>query len=238
MNDHQMLRIRLVALSVLSLAAGTLWTVLISLHVTTTDPPEFTDGAADVWLERWYAWLATTMPQERAATALLWVGLAGVLVAAIRFAITSKCLASTVAAVGIGGGAALWGVIDLAENGSRRAIEQLADSRAPIEAVNAVGYATEVTAGWAQSGACLILAAGLAVASSVLPTARWRVACLATAAAAVVLAVLTLAEVDGGEYAGLVLGAVLLPWWTWTAWTVGDPPAPTASPADPARQTA
>jgi hypothetical protein len=205
------------------LSVATLWTVLIDARVSVPDPPEWVRGTDfGEFLEAWYAWQSGTLGQERWALLLLCVGLVGVAGAAVRVAQRGGT-ATTSAAAGIAGGAALWACVGLAQSGARHAVEQMAASGNQIDAVNSIAFTVDTTAGWMHAGACAILGLGLAVLAAGNGPRSWRIICAAAAVAALAFALLLLAESDAAKYAGLVLGAALLPVWSAAAWWRPEP---------------
>jgi hypothetical protein len=203
--------------SAVALSAATLWTVLIEARVTVEAPPEWAVGSDfGEFLERWYAWQATTLGKERWALALLCVGLLGVVVSALRIARGGTARRSAAAA--IAAGASLWAAVSLAQSASRHAIEQMAASGNQIDAVNSIAFTVDTTAGWMHAGASAVLGLGLLVLAARGGSPTWRGLCAATGASAWVFAWLLFAETDASRYAGLVVGALLLPLWTVFVW--------------------
>lgn len=212
----------LAAGSAVALALATLWTVLIEARFSVDAPPEWVVGSDfGDFLERWYAWQATTLTQERWALLLLCVGLLGVVVSAVRIAAGGSTMRRS-AAAGIALGATMWASTSLAQSASRHAIEQMAASGNQIDAVNSIAFTVDTTAGWMHAGASAALGLGLLVLALEPGSRRWRWACSAAGVAALVLAWLLFVETDSSRYAGLALGAVLLPLWTVSVWLVGS----------------
>jgi hypothetical protein len=218
--------------SAIVLSAATLWTVAIDARITVDSPPEWVRGTDyGVFLESWYAWQSGTLGQERAALALLCVGLAAVAVSALRLA-RGGGTARLSASLAVAAGALCWALVSVAQAGGRHAVEQMAASGNQIDAVNSIAFTVDTSAGWLHAAACALLASGLLGLVTARASALWRAVCAAAGATGCLFAALLLAESDTAKYAGLLLGAVLLPLWIVATWSSAHDDAPESSAAN------
>jgi hypothetical protein len=180
-------------------------------------------------MRAYYTWYATTVPQERWATILGLVGVAGLVVMA-----TELRRLRGIDALGRGGctaiqaGGLVWIVGALAAIGGHRAVGLMATHGNPIATVNVVAFTTDVTSDAFSAAAFLLLAAGMAaLAGPAYGGQRWRLLTAATSALAVVVAYGYLASIDSiTTYELGLLAAVLLPiWLVWTGLLLDRSPA-------------
>ncbi|MFN8168356.1 MAG: hypothetical protein U0S36_06205 [Candidatus Nanopelagicales bacterium] len=204
--------------SAVVLSSATLWTVLVEARATVADPPEWVPGTEfAAFLESWYAWQAGTLWQERAALALLCVGLVAVAVSGVRLGRRGGT-AQVSAGLAVAAGAVSWALVSIAQSAGHHAIEQMAASGNQIDAVNSIAFTLDTTAGWSHAAACALLATGLIALTTARTALLWRTTCLLGGALGWLFALLLLVETDTAKYVGLVLGAAVLPVWIAVAW--------------------
>ncbi len=208
--------------SALALAGATLWTVLIAADVSVSPPPQWQEGTDfAAYLERYYAWQSSILGQERLALGMLCVGLLGVVATAVR---TTRNAGTTVvvASVCIATGAISWGLTSLGDAGAREAISQMAASGNQIDPVNSIAYTIDVTADWLHGGASALLGVGLLTLGLAAAAAPQRAIGITAGLTAWVFGALLFTHSEASRYAGLALGAALLPLWMITTWMARD----------------
>lgn len=210
------------AAAALALATG--WMVLIDQSVTVPEPPA-ADAQADVEvvLERHYAWIADTLPQQRASLILLAAGLLGLAVVAVLVASGTASVLARLAAIGVAGGASLWVVSAVAQAGVDRGVELLAASDLDIEAVNAVAFASQLAGEWLRAAAGVAVGAGLlafawaAWRRDLAATPGWAAWTALAAVATAALGIVILVPEWSTLLLALAVGGVIIP--CWLAWT-------------------
>lgn len=200
--------------SAIVLGAAAVWVTLVDQGVTVSEPPPYTTGT-QAELEAWYAWVSTTLPQQRLARLLLGLALVAVGLTALRAALPSW--GSRAGAIAVAAAAAIWFLADLAGAGGYRAVELMAAAESPIETVAAIAFTVDVTTGWVKAGAAILVGVGAGVmAGGYLREQRTRrlgVCSALVGLAGVIFGLLMLAPEVDTTIAGVALGVVLLPIW-------------------------
>jgi hypothetical protein len=222
-------------LAAAAFAVASAWYALISAHVTVAAPPSAPAPGepVDVAMHRWYAWVVTTLPQERAVAVIAVVGMLGLAAVASSAGARPGRLSGRV----VGVGAVLWVVGEVVLIGGHRAVGLMATHANPIETVNAINFTVDLTNEAFEVAGFALMAcgmAGLAAAARRGGTARgW--ATFTGLVAAVMLLVAGAFAADAGDlatWAQAVGGLLLLP--AWLVWTVRPRPVTPDGPGDPA----
>jgi hypothetical protein len=217
--------LRLVAITAsVALAGAAVWEALMESAVTVAAPPEHVDAgvASDDWIQGYFAWLTTTLRQERAVVVLAVIAMFGlaVLAASVAGRLGLNLVVRRVAAYAAAGGAVLWSVGGILIIGGHHAVTMMAAWGNPIAAVDAVGYTLDNIEASFQVAAlallgCALVAFTLGRAGTTKPSWRWYsialgLLCLVPAA--------PLHRDDLGLYVQLAIGVLLLPvWMIWTS---------------------
>jgi len=221
------------------------WYGLIARSVTVARPPVFDPGApVDGELHRWFAWLVTTLPQERldAAVAIAAFLCLVPLAAATRDLLGRDRAPARIAAQAMQAGALLWVTGNVMQLGGRRAVGLMATHGNPIQTVNSILFTLDTIddtfelAAFAVLGIALLAFAGAAVGRGAGERAAGRAWSGYSALLGAVLLALSGAYAAGnGDLVDLLLvagGALLLP--AWMVWT-GRLLRPARAPGIPGR---
>jgi hypothetical protein len=204
------------SVSAAALVVAGVWNVLIQQHVTV-----FSEPVADSPMPRLdgmrahYLWFATTVPQERWATIVGLVGVAGLALVVVEVRSRTHDVLGRGACTAIQVAALLWMVGAIVTIGGHRAVALMATHGNPIESVNDVAFTTDVTSDAFSAAAFCLLAVGM-LALAATPYAGQPPVLLSgiTGLLAAVVSYGYVAGVDSITTDELgVLAAVLLPVW-------------------------
>lgn len=169
-----------------------------------------------------YLWFATTVPQERWATIVGLVGVAGLALVAVEMRRLTRDVLGRGACTAIQVAAVVWMVGAIVTIGGHRAVALMATHGNPIESVNDVAFTTDVTGDAFSAAAFVLLAAGmLALAATAYAGPRPTLLSGLSGLTGLVAAVVAYGYVAGIDsittYELGLLAAVLLP--IWLVWT-------------------
>lgn len=204
------------SVSAAALVVAGVWNALVQQHVTVSSEPVV--GAPMPRLDAMrahYLWFATTVPQERGATIVGLVGVAGLALVAVELRRLTRGVVGRGACTAVQVAAVVWMVGAVVTIGGHRAVALMATHGNPIESVNDVAFTTDVTGDAFSAAAFVLLAAGM-LGLATTPYAGPSLALLSglTGLLAAVVAYGYVAGIDSitTDELGL-LAAVLLPGW-------------------------
>jgi hypothetical protein len=204
-----------------ALVVAGVWNALVQEHVTVSSPPMVGPQTPPLQtMQAQYRWYATTVPQERSATILGLIGVAGLVLLTVelrrrlRDAPVGRGACTAVQAAGT-----VWIVGALAAMGGHRSVALMATHDNPVQTVNVVAFTTDMTSDAFNAAAFVLLAVGmLGVATASYGGPRWRALTVLTGLLAAVVAYGYVASVDSvTTYELGLLAAVLQP--IWLVWT-------------------
>ena len=204
--------------------AGTFWTLLITEHVTVSEPPSgggSSAAAQHAALERFYAWVRTTLWQQRASIVLVLIGLFAVVIARAVDALPSGSAMRSVAVFAGVAGPLVFALGNLIYLGGFWAVAQMSSHDNPIESVNVTAYTFDVTDYALEAAGSICLGVAMFVMAW---AGLQREITLLLAAALLALGVSYLVDTSGTvtPWLQLAAGAVLLPAWVLLRVSGGD----------------
>jgi hypothetical protein len=228
------------------------WYALSARFITVANPPAFDPSIPlDAQLQRWFAWLVTTLPQERLNTG---VAIAGFLCLVPLAAFAGDLLGrdrvlARIGSLAMPSGALLWVAGNVLQLGGHRAAGLMATHHHPIQTANAVAFTVGIIdeafelAAFALLGVALLAFAGAAIGRVAGHRAVPRAWCGYSLLLGVVLLAVSGAYAANDNLVDLLLGrrcptdtshllagcALLLP--VWLVWTGRLLRTATASPA-------
>jgi hypothetical protein len=200
-----------------ALVVAGIWNTLIEEHITVASPPSNVRGVPPLQaMHAYYLWYAGTAAQTRGATILGLVGVTGLLLLVgelrreLPLSVLTRRACDTTQL-----GAVVWIVGSLAAIGGHRAVALMATHGNPIQTVNAVAFATDVTSDAFSAASFILLAVGmLALAVSSTRGRRWTALNVVTSVLSGVVAFGYLAGIDTiTTYELGLLAVVVLPVW-------------------------
>jgi len=214
------------------------WYGLTTRFATVANPPAFNPGTLD-GLHRWFAWLVTTLSQQRLDTGIAVAGFLCLvpLAAFARDLLGRDRVLARLGSLALPTGALLWVAGEVLHLGGHRAAGLMASHGDPIETVNAILFSVGMLddafelAAFALLGVALLAFAGAAIGGPTGNRAVPRAWCGYSLLLGVVLLTLSGAYAANDDLVGVLLGkrcptdtshllvggALLLP--VWLLWT-------------------